>query len=149
MTKLESLERLREFADAFEWADEIKKWVLDCYDEIQSEIDARFMELPVDAVGVVIRPGDNLMIPVRGTLEEKWLGPFEAAAVSEKCVYVSTGNIQRADECKHAEPEPTVEDLLRGFYFDAKTQCDGNYGDLDGELIAEYADRLREAVRGE
>ena len=124
------------------------EWLRFELDGIAAEIDARFMELPVDADGVPIHVGDMLMAPVHGTRGEKWFGPWEVYAVSNHSVHFEQNHSARARECKHAEPNPTVESLMEEF-FEAARETGGVDSNGYHETIGEYAYRLREAVRGE
>lgn len=103
------------------------------------EIEAQYMRLPVDADGVPIRPGDELVY--RGT------ELFTCRAVSEKSAHtwdaaaLAIGHL--GSKCRHVQPE-TVEGLLEEFgaMFEAET-------DDIMPLVRDYAERIRKAVDNE
>ena len=58
---LESIEKLRDEARRCFVSTPAMESLLECADEIQAEIDSRYMLLPVDAVGVPIHVGDEVV----------------------------------------------------------------------------------------
>lgn len=119
-------------------------------DEIEAEIAERYMELPLDADGVPIRPreevstgmGDNGPI---GHLEY-WYPNHWVAVIEYK-----PGQFTRYDPAaiRHVKPR-TLEDVLQNL-IDAAAEIhahalDDDMPDMLDALIGEYADRVREAV---
>ena len=110
----------------------------DIADEIQAEVDERFMELPVDADGVPIRVGDTV----------EWLvknGDYEVVAVGE-LVALKLGEdgsfTIAADALRHVKPR-TLEDVLRDL-----EGMRGNYADYEDVVCraAKYAAEIRELL---
>ena len=115
-------------------------------DEIEAEIAECYMPLPCDADGVPIRVGDKIQQLNHAGV---WTDAMPVIAVDENgCFALAHGLACEArtyvwgNNCRHVKP-PTLEDVLRDYYFTAKEQCDGNYGDLHSELIPRYADEIR------
>lgn len=109
--------------------------VLTYVDEIERELEERYIEGPIDADGVTIAPSDN-MIDQKG--EQFVVSSIELLASGEWLVY---GNGKLGNEfaklCHHHKPQ-TVEDVLREFVFDA---C----GDSTPEeaVVKRFAERLQ------
>ena len=149
MSKLESIEKLRELRNAVKvamadnplWVCGIAKRIAD---EIQAEIDERFMELPVDADGVPIHVGDKL----RG----KYLNGnpiVEVIAID----YSANGWRISENECSFSTPNlyvhvkpRTVEDVLRECAYEHANGRDDEYGGTNA-MFEKYAAELQ--MRGE
>ena len=122
-------------------------------DEIEREIDNRYLELPLDADGVPLRIGDEVRIirdmprvklsmdkvyTVRGISSKiVWLDE-NALSIYQKNVY--------AHEVRHANR--TIKDVLLDFLEAFDEWDDNSYGehryDALEELLAKYAAKIRE-----
>lgn len=111
----------------------------------KANVDAQYMKLPVDADGVLIRPGDRLAY-----------GPetVVAAFVSDDYICTPNGTQVPSHTCRHVKPN-TVERLLEEFQDNTlSAQCEyaGEVIEFDCfrqelcTLIEEYAERIRKAV---
>ena len=115
---------------------EVPRKVRDVLDEIEREIAERYMELPVDADGVPIKPGDVMM---------DYKTPRNVVAVAPDSFMMDgyeTDSFYRpglAKNHRHVKPDP-VKDLLKEFEVIVRERgaC---FSDFD-----EYAARIREAV---
>lgn len=123
--------------------------VLSLADEIEAEIAERYMPLPVDADGVPIYMGDVLVPKDYGTRRREVIG-----VNCKEFFFVDDeeGRIKknRAHCWKHLEPR-TLEDVLLEFASNRiRIRCEhGEYlTSADNDVIAEYADRIRELTRG-
>lgn len=137
MTEIKALEKLRKLAkevvDA-RWGVEFDR----AADELEAEIEERYMPFPVDADGVPIRIGDEVRIdPQSPTL-------YEVAAVGDDVVVFDGMFMRPADECRHVKPR-TVEDVLADLQHDTLT----SQGEYAGEVIDAdmWNASLREQVR--
>lgn len=116
------------------------KWAAeDAVKNVFETIDSTHMLLPVDADGVPIRPGDELVY--RGT------EPFMCYAVSEKHAHTwdaaanAIGHL--ACKCRHVQPE-TVEGILAeamSFACEPEAPFSEN-----SKYVKQYAERIRKAV---
>jgi hypothetical protein len=157
---LESIEKLRELAADInstevidhldvvgkfmfhsEWLDSWHKTFDAACDEIEREIAERFMELPTDADGVPIHPGNYVELDGKGG--EVWL-------VGTTDVMCSDGMSYRAVAVSHRK-QRTLEDVLSDFA-DELNASHSNYISIDGEkaytvaAINETADEIRELL---
>ena len=108
---------------------------------IQSEVDERYMELPLDADGVPIHVGDKL----KGVYKT-----FDVCGISEHYAYHDYGrHWDDVRECHHVKPR-TVEDVLEDF-IKAYAEWDENLRvdrmELRKDLFAKYAAELQ--MRGD
>lgn len=159
MSELESIAKLREWSHRHDngwiqkdgsiviqadthgvrYGDNYGEAIRSMIDEIEREVDERFMELPVDADGVPIHMGDMM----KGVFET-----FEVCAVSEHYVYWADGrHWEEASECRHFKPvtaESMVLDVVSAF-------MGINAGQLnpDSESVAKCAKMLEEWKEGE
>lgn len=118
---------------------DVQSFVNKVLDEIEQEVAERYMELPVDADGVPIRPGDEM---------ENGKGRVRVKAVTPDSFFNSWGVPLRTSAYRHHTP-PTVEDVLREFA--AECVCANDVRDHEvTDAIAEYAARLalREGADG-
>lgn len=120
--------------------------------DIADEIEATYMQLPLDADGVSIRPGD--------LIESEYMknGPMIVANIGKLDVYAyneyETGFFIAA-VCHHVKPD-TVESLLNKFQDDVLS-AQGEYAGKVIEadcylrelrmLIEDYAERIRETMK--
>ena len=152
----ESIEKLREWRRNSTWSDGNLHIVGDTLhetlkfdeliDEIEREIDERFMELPVDADGVPIHMGDTLQLgDTRGEVVALNYCPNNGKLPWEwQC---DTGNWYNTAFARHVKPR-TVEDVLEEFLHASADVCAEANCELE-EQIAKYADELRELLGGD
>lgn len=109
-------------------------------DEIEAEIAEKYMELPVDADGVPIHPGNRVEMDGKGG--EVWL-------VGTTDVMCNDGMSYRAVAVNHAKPDPLKELLseLANEVWEASCTCQTTWSDsgLDG-IEERYAERIRELM---
>lgn len=137
---LESIEKLREKIQLDvnnPWSD-LKGDLLAMCDKVEREIAERYMELPVDADGVLIRLGDTLRevddsVPMKVT----------SLTFYEDCVDVNACGMN-PNLLRHVKPR-TIEDALREF----ASQQHGITTEENDALLAKYADELRNMGVGE
>lgn len=147
---MESIEKLREWVKSLYTPNSGKLKVegLDIADEIEAEIESRYMELPVDADGVPIHVGDYLeseeydgrLFPCRGLNVEVCKSGKRWTVCMSYDSYSGTSEYTSARRCRHVKPR-TIEDVLRDLVdgigsveFDALT------------AIGEAADEIRELM---
>ena len=149
MTELESLKELRKLANERiqDWerplfAQDEYKAIREIADEIQAEVDSRYMELPLDAdgapisVGDLISCGDSKPVKVTGVAQNAFHGPM---VQTEDAIAGSWWAI--ADDTHHVKPR-TVEDVLGEFA--SRVLNSGHQWGLDcNETIAKYAAELQ------
>ena len=144
MSQIKALDKLRMYAHNF--ADEI----LDEYavkaiaDEIEREIQERYMLLPVDADGVPIHVGDEL----------DWCGyGIKVCGVCHDALwYDHDGELgwesTWSNECTHVKPR-TLEDVLEEYY-DKRGWDEADNHALEAESITtKYAAEIRELLGGD
>ena len=104
---------------------------------IADEIENTYMKLPVDADGVPIRPGDEVLFTngqvIKGVVE----------AVGETWVAFGDRPFYGCNSCRHVKPE-TVESILEEFFFAVKSR-----ERIQNTTIDEYADRIRALEGGD
>lgn len=103
-------------------APEVYPWVSEMLRDIQDEVDSSYMELPVDADGVPIRPGDKL-IDMDGLV-------FEVEMVSQDDMQVfKDGSYDEFDNFeffKHYNPR-TLTDVLCDLFERRMTVTDAEH----------------------
>ena len=143
MSEIKALEKLREY-DLFVRVEDgsshgcaIPSGKL--ADEIQAEIDERFMKLPVDADGMPIQVADYLHFCDFD---------IQCAAVSPERVYYwdeySDAHWVKGCECRHVKPR-TLEDVLEemAFEVDYLEHCQPNkINEIVGKTAAEIYELL-------
>lgn len=102
--------------------------------EIQAEVDSRYMELPVDADDVPIRIGDKMCVK-RGE------GHHDVIAITDKGYMSDQDFIHVINTKAYHHVKRTVEDVLQEFAYKV---CDLNVSD---DSIAKYAAELQ--MRGD
>ena len=144
MSEIKMLEELRE--KSLKYAPNIRRSVNMALNEIEREIAERFMELPLDADGVPIKPGDIMQFrddaPVRVDSignSKCYVGDF--GWFGGNGGFYGKGTLKC---CRHVKPR-TVEDIL-ALFLTAVGDDDPHYYD---EQIAEYAVEIRELLRGD
>ena len=145
MTKLESIEKLREHAQKIrnDWScfdGRSEKHELDAIaDEIQAEIDSHFMELPVDADGVLIRVGDKV-----ANKNTRYDDIYTVVGLTSDRILVYGGNASiKSSQVRHVKPR-TVKDVLREFHEDqAWEQSPDSYEEIMDRLTTIYAIELQ------
>lgn len=116
--------------NAVNWGEQWRKIA----DEIEAEIESRYMELPVDADGVPIHVGDKL------TNINKPSDEYIVAGVNGEKLFVYGGHaFICASQCRHVKPR-TIEDVLEEFYHAVLNH------DMDNTRLEQYADELRELM---
>lgn len=139
---MDSVDKLREYA-AYNcrvkgWKDDLKSLA----DGIEAEIAERYMELPVDADGVPIRVGDEMMQGDK----------FKVCAVAPAKIHrwcVGGTFAYDPSDCIHYKPR-TLEDVLTEM-LDRKTDGVGlrEFNRDFGAFVAHYADEIRELLAGD
>lgn len=114
-------------------------------DEIEQEIAEKYMELPVDADGVPIKVGDEVMATFGGRCKEFDNGPHKVFAVSSDALYL--GTIHRyidSQRCRHIKPR-TLEGVLNELVEAVRYErvCDKL---LSETSIADFAAEIRELM---
>lgn len=109
-------------------------------DEIEAEIAEKYMLLPVDAEGVPIHVGDEIIIPIGEKRTVQFIAP-------NAVLPTSTITFWRADGCTHYHA-PTVEDVLIEMMEQAVGFSDA-HTTVALNAVSEYADKLREVLRDE
>lgn len=111
------------------------------------ELAKRYMELPVDADGVPIRPGDLIEFSGKGerlsVTHVGWTGRKDPTIAYRR----PNGTIDCScigEDCHHVRPR-TVEDVLFGFWHEFGRESE--WKELEGR-IGEYADEIRELMGG-
>lgn len=112
-------------------------------DEIEAEVDSRYMELPLDADGVPIRPCD--LMACKEFDANDFDGKEYVLAVSYDCWVDKEGLTYIPCNTRHVKPR-TVEDVLLDFLRESRNFNLKRDGEVE-ETIAKYADELR--MRGE
>lgn len=113
-------------------------------DEIEAEIEERYMELPVDADGVPIKVGDEVRIYPTKPADALNTGGL-VTSITSTGIYLDRGCIPyQADIFRHVKLR-TVEDVLAEF----ASRQHGITTEENAELIARYADELREIMGGD
>ena len=132
--------------NAVNWGEQWRKIA----DEIEAEIESRYMLLPLDADGVPIHVGDTLECRANG-----YDGVFDAFAVGDGCVI---GNhpecevfndpfkgIHVARYCRHVAPR-TIEDVLRDVWEEALDYSKSDMWRNPDEVFVERAEEIRELM---
>jgi len=158
MTKLESLDQLRELAadiNASEIVDHMELYPSCVFDghwldawhrqfdklleAIQAEIDSRYMELPVDAENVPLHLNDEVV-----SLDTN--AQLVVTGIADDAVQVSCFSVwERGDHFVHVKPR-TVEDVLLDLTNEVARQGH-QIGLTANEIIAKYAAELQ--MRGD
>lgn len=146
MTTIKAMNKLREWANVSwePWA-ESRERLRKMLDEIESEIEERYMPLPLDADGVPIHPGDDLYDEDTG---EHIPGEF-VYGVSDKYVYIwhEGHNLYHGISGRypdHFRHRPrTLEDVLRDYACDFADSSGPGY---DEEVTKRYAKEIRELL---
>ena len=139
--KLRSIEKLRE-----KLAMSVDTWFkrdLVCIaDEIEAEIAECYMELPLDADGVMIRIGD-LVDDGNGS------GPIKVMSLTyfEDCCDVNACGMP-PHLLRHVKPR-TIEDVLRDCAWALGGKPEEAYLDDDWKNVGKYADEIRELMGGD
>ena len=111
-------------------------WVRELLAAIESEVDERFVELPVDADGEPLHLNDEVVSLDTGARLVVTGVSDGAVQVSDFCVW------ERGDHFRHVKPR-TVEDVLREFAIACEDA--GNAGPDVAREIAKFAAELRMA----
>lgn len=121
-------------------------------DAIQSEIDERYMALPLDADGVPIHVGDLIEYRcIEGTYRLHAQGVYvyrEGRCKGKKCVMNERLGIWFPELCYHVKPR-TLEDVLRDVWKEALDYAKSDIWRNPDEVFAERADEIRELMGGD
>ena len=132
---MESIDKLREWAQNDNTLIPCNK-VREIADEIEREIAERYMLLPVDADGVPIHVGDEVVMNVDNKKTSvQFVAPNCFMQTSPVVYHMGAG-------CRHVKHR-TIEDVLQEF---ADKCCVHTRDELNliPELVDEYADELRQ-----
>jgi len=109
-------------------------------DEIEAEISERYIQLPVDADGIPIHPGDTVY-----AVDDGWCINDTPLFLASNGLWAICG--RRPDELIHANPR-AIEDVLEDFLADYDRWDDYSTGatrmDKRAELFKRYAKMIRE-----
>lgn len=109
-------------------------------DEIEAEIESRYMELPVDADGVPIHVGDRL------TNINKPSDEYIVAGVNGEKLFVYGGHaFICASQCRHVKPR-TIENVLADFADELHSDRTDGMANRVERLTAKYAAEIRELM---
>ena len=136
MTNLESIAELRNHG-VLDFAPNIRRKVCMALDGIEREIAEKYMELPVDADGVLIRIGDTVS-------EVGDCVPMKVMSLTfyEDCVDVNACGMN-PKLLVHVKPR-TVEDVLRDCCNEWNEHCGD---DWESGVYAKYANELRDLIK--
>ena len=155
---LESIEKLRGWVQHIDENRQLgalagagKQGLINIADEIQAEVDEKYMLLPVDADGVPIRVGDRLYHNDEGEFvvngitfyHNTWRVITNISVFEDG--YFDGCKMLWAKDCRHVKLDP-VKELLEEFgdwYKHVAGGCD------EPGVIDEYAAKIREAVSAE
>lgn len=116
-------------------------------DEIEREIVEKHMELPVDADGVPIHVGDEVMYGLGQAMHYVFAVSENAAWLNNSC-HPPLVFLQEfaSEQCRHVKLDP-VKELLEEFVHE---YCTGNeLPDYGNRVYADYAAKIREAVNAD
>lgn len=136
--RIEELRKLKGEVVDYRWGVDFDRAV----DDLEAEIAERFMELPVDAYGVSIRPDDLMACTAFDTND--FDGKEHVLAVGNGFWVDKYGCTHIPSETRHVKPR-TIEDVLKEF----ASQQHGITTEENDALIVKYADELRSMGVGE
>lgn len=143
---IDHLDVVGKFMFRSEWLDSWHKAFDVACDEIEREIAERYMELPVDADGEVIRVGDVVEfgeyrnMGIAKAVNERMV---IAMRIDDTCTnYAKYGLLWDADSCRHVKPR-TIEDVLLLFKDDCKKIEDCPFAIDYMPTVKRYADEIR------
>jgi hypothetical protein len=144
LSEIKALKELREWAEQF--CSMGKHDPLMFADKIQAEVDERFIELPLDADGAPIHVGDEMSqngvklgyVTAVGYNKESraWVLPY---GKNVSIPFIASG-------IKHVKQRP-VEDVLDDLVNDNAWDKAGDFEETKREIIAKYADEIRELAK--
>lgn len=148
---MESIDKLRDSIVVYA-ADCDKGWMLSLTDEIEAEIAANYLELPVDVDGVPIHVGDSVV-----RAEELFRPNLGKKPAEVVCMLINSDgwSIGNCDPCghwfhpaslEHVKPR-TLEDVLTEM-LDRNTDGVGyrEFGGNFQSFVKSYADEIRELL---
>ena len=146
MSEIKTLDKLRE--SVLEFAPNIRRKVCVALDEIQAEVDSKYMLLPVDVNGEPIRVGETVY-DIRGQQTVVREIGFIADSVDVYCQIVDGyGSINVNPEClTHVKPR-TLEDIVTEL-LDAGAQLESMNEMVDHSFVERYAKEIRELLGGD
>lgn len=122
--------------------DSIGDRIRELLDEIEAEISDRYMELPLDADGVPIHPGDTVY-----AVDGGWCIKDMPLFLASNRLWAIGG--RRPDELTHAKPR-TIEDVLDDYRRELvetwACTLDDEMTDAEDEITARYADELHDLM---
>lgn len=133
MSNIKALDKLREFVEE-------DALLVEMIEAVEHEVSERFMELPVDADGVPIRPDDLMACTAFDT--NNFDGKEHVMAVGNGFWVDKDGCTHIPSETRHVKPR-TIEDVLSdavGELFNADISTGSTEWD---EVIAKYAEEIR------
>ena len=140
---LESLGKMRNYIDD-NFFPQCKPWYEghEIADEIQDEIESRFMELPLDADGVPIHVNDEVKFHNDAPVTVMSIGMSQVYGLNDCGFYGRAGNFfghGTLKNIRHIKPR-TVEDVLRDCCNEWNQHCGE---DWEHGVYAKYAAELR------
>ncbi len=139
---LESTEQLRGMRGNYATYEDLVMRCCDIADEIEQEIEERYVELPKDKNGVPIHVGDVMQGEKVGG---GWCEPFKVVRMDIDGdgweVYELGGYCHQPSLCRHKPP--TVEDVLNELCTKAFHSREIGANVSYKDVIAEYAKRLQ------
>lgn len=141
MSEIKAVGKLREQAEREPLA--LTYILNDIADEIEAEITANYMRLPVDADGVPIHVGDAITLPNGSRDKVCFITIREHDTVFNERGWVPS-------QCTHVKPR-TLEDVLNEFGIAAARELNADpygYG-ISDKTIAKCVSEIRELLGGE
>ena len=140
---IKSTEQLRGMRGNYATYEDLVMRCCDIADEIEQEIEERYIELPVDMDGVPIHVGDVLV--AKGVYS-----PFKVTSLDYAATWMiwDGENVNHwAKDCRHHHKPSTVEDVLSEFT-DAIIEWAGESGTVAevgtwSDIAADFAKRLQ------
>ena len=144
MSEIKALERLTDFVANTSLSKRSIDYLADTYDQIQAEVDANYMRLPVDADGEPIRVGDSVKMKYTDKV-------FTVQLVGDICfrgqlLGTGTMEIHYSRSCNRVKPR-TVEDVLAEIANNVATNMDGKEHYWNPSDFKAEADEIRELLK--
>ena len=141
---MRSINKLREAATynpAF--SDNATRIVCNYLTEIEAEIAANYLELPRDADGVPVKPGEQ-MTDGQKRVDGMGIAKWDVVSVNECAFYDMSGGCHVSNMCRHVKPR-TLEDVLVDMLEVAVGYSDA-HTDVSLVAVEKYADEIRELL---
>ena len=156
---MRSVDMMREWASSGKLYSDTERFVLHFADEIEREIEERFMELPVDADGVPIRVGDKLEFGKnrnQGIVKALNEHMVIAMHVDDGYTnYAKFGLLWNADECRHVKSDmlkELLDDVSKGIICYPRERVTGYLEDnhsIGEAVMLDVRDRLSKLLGGD